>query len=801
MNGKWKKGAGILLALITCVGMAACGGKNREAEKAEEMKQAANAQMAKEGVYQYRELPLTVNGGELRVVAGRNCTDGAELITNSEGGSAPELSLSVVKADGSLESEAFLTFPELQTDEIMDPDGNPVEIQYESVICRNAALTEKMVYAVGEISREYELDGEYQSDTDYYVLSWDKGGKLLWSGELELDQYQNDDAYSSMDQVMALEDGSLGILMIGDVSGLIIVKEDGTIQELKQLKAAREVLEKSPNISVGPDGSWLFFYYSDDWTRQYAVSYDPLKDQLGTPVELPETMRNHSEGSKSIGINGEILYVTSDGLYGYKLGDTDVKKKMDFINSDLDTTYLDSVLALDEERFFGVYEDWNDNSSHACIFTYVRPADVKEKKTLVYGCIDIEPSEKSNVIQFNRSNSEYRIVVKDYSEAGDYESARTRLNNDILAGAMPDILRLNYSMPMESFASKGLLADIDELIKKDPELGSMEYADNVFEAYRLGGKLYQVIPYFSVRTWIGKKSILGDRSGITMEEVGRLSGKLADQKQIFGGGKTRDAFLYTIMQYCGSDFVDLNTGKCEFNTKLFADLLEYAKNLPDSEQGAGLDDEYWEEYWNTYYMQYRENKALLLECFVREPWDLKTSMQGMIGEEAVFCGFPTEKGNGSFIELELSYAISAKSANLDGAWQYLRTYLSKDYQRNLIEGDGYKAGIPVWKELIREETDAMTQQPFWVNENGQKEYYDETYGLGDEVITLEPLTQEEADGIFEFICSVSKPEYGDDTVMNIVSEEAGAFFAGSKSAKEVTEMIQNRVQLYVNENR
>lgn len=42
------------------------------------------------------------------------------------------------------------------------------------------------------------------------------------------------------------------------------------------------------------------------------------------------------------------------------------------------------------------------------------------------------------------------------------------------------------------------------------------------------------------------------------------------------------------------------------------------------------------------------------------------------------------------------------------------------------------------------------------------------------MITLEPLTQEEADGIFEFICSVSKPEYGDDTVMSIVSEEAGA---------------------------
>jgi hypothetical protein len=35
----------------------------------------------------------------------------------------------------------------------------------------------------------------------------------------------------------------------------------------------------------------------------------------------------------------------------------------------------------------------------------------------------------------------------------------------------------------------------------------------------------------------------------------------------------------------------------------------------------------------------------------------------------------------------------------------------------------------------------------------------------------------------------------------IIREETGALFAGQKTAREVAEIIQNRVQVYVNENR
>ena len=54
--------------------------------------------------------------------------------------------------------------------------------------------------------------------------------------------------------------------------------------------------------------------------------------------------------------------------------------------------------------------------------------------------------------------------------------------------------------------------------------------------------------------------------------------------------------------------------------------------------------------------------------------------------------------------------------------------------------------------------------------------------------------------------SVVKSEYyvcttGNDEITNIITEEAEAFFKGQKSVADVANVIQSRVQVYVNENR
>ncbi|MBP3702082.1 MAG: hypothetical protein J6I64_09340 [Lachnospiraceae bacterium] len=66
---------------------------------------------------------------------------------------------------------------------------------------------------------------------------------------------------------------------------------------------------------------------------------------------------------------------------------------------------------------------------------------------------------------------------------------------------------------------------------------------------------------------------------------------------------------------------------------------------------------------------------------------------------------------------------------------------------------------------------------------------------------LEPPTEEEIDDFYEMLKNACGMSGFNDFIWNIVSEESGAYFAGDKTAREVADLIQNRVSLYVSENR
>lgn len=51
----------------------------------------------------------------------------------------------------------------------------------------------------------------------------------------------------------------------------------------------------------------------------------------------------------------------------------------------------------------------------------------------------------------------------------------------------------------------------------------------------------------------------------------------------------------------------------------------------------------------------------------------------------------------------------------------------------------------------------------------------------------------------EFMNSCVPIQRGTTEIKNIIIEEAGSFFAGDKDAQTAAELIQNRVQLYLNE--
>ena len=649
-----------------------------------------------------------------------------------------------------------------------------------------------MIYALRNYYYEDYSSEEYSSVQKNYICCWNPDGSFAW--EKELEGLGSEDEYIYVNTMSVAPDGTMSLLLSGDNSYIMTVDAQGNVSDRKALpENVSKIFNNYNSILNKEDGSFLVIYNDEsDLQKQYLVSYDPVAGQLGEPGLLPSSLSWNGYNTMVAGKTSDLVYSNSNGVYTYNMGAEDSVEKMNFINSDLNISYFNSLIEMDENTFIGVFNENYGNEVQAGIFTYVDPKDIPDKAVLVLAGNYVGSDMKQRVVEYNRSSEEYRITIKEYDSYNsydDYQAGYTQLNNDITTGNMPDIV-ITSGLPAENYVAKGLLADIGKLIEEDEELSQVEYVQNVLDAYSVDEKLYYVIPYFNVSTIIGKKSIVGDRTSWTMAAMKQLMETLPEGTNMFGE-MTRDSFMYTMMDFCGADFIDVSNGKCNFDSQNFIDMMEYARTLPEELN----EEEYSEDYWRNYESQYREDRTILRSMYIGSVSNVNYTVKGNFGEEVSFIGFPTESGMGAYVQAGDSYAISARSANIEGAWEFLRYYLTDEYQSEL------SWGMPIQRKYFMEKAQEATQRPYYLDENGEKVEYDDYYYINDEEIKLEPMTQEEVDAVVDYILSVNKCYYGNTDIANIVSEETAPYFTGQKSAEEVAKIIQSRAQIYVDERR
>ena len=181
--------------------------------------------------------------------------------------------------------------------------------------------------------------------------------------------------------------------------------------------------------------------------------------------------------------------------------------------SDLPASGFENLCFLSEKEFVGSYYDIAESKSRTTWMEHVGPSDVPDRQTINLAAFGLETNLYRKIIEFNKSNPKYKILVTDYSTYStteDYNAGITVLNNEIAAGRVPDIIYNTGSFDFRNYVNKGMLTDFYELINADGEMKLEDYCTNVFKAYETDGKLYELAHDFYVETMVGKKSIFGD---------------------------------------------------------------------------------------------------------------------------------------------------------------------------------------------------------------------------------------------------------------------------------------------------
>ncbi len=627
-------------------------------------------------------------------------------------------------------------------------------------------------------SMDYSSDmGSYGSDK-YYIIKHDASGAEVWRSELNTEV--SEDSYFFISSFMAVEDKGL---LISDLSGIHLYSlDDGSL--VKDIDTSEYMNPESGtafSLYMTGENEIIASLVPEDEMLFYTVDVD-----AGTVSPIENASLPGYEYTIYSGVGYDFFINNTDAVFGYNLGDAEPTMLMNFIDSDIDTYSVYQLVAIDEKSFLCIVP--SEDSFTLSIMTKVEPEDVVEKQTIILGCNYIDYDVRSQVIKFNKQNENYRISILDYSSydtEDDWTGGATKLNTDIVSGNIPDILVLDTDMPVDSYIAKGLFEDMSEYFANDEEISKNKYLDSVMEVFKTDGKMYKLIPSFYVETVATATSNVGDATTWTIDELEKLVEERGmEYKNIFGPLSKDDVFEMA-MSLTGSQFIDWTQLKCSYDSDSFIHLLEFINEFPEELE----EDEYYADtssYW-------REGKSLASRFYFSGFSDFNYEEQGQYGEPISLVGFPSDNGSGAAIYPNLQLSMSASSKVKDGCWEFMRYFLTEEYQKTI------DSAWPVSQTQIDAMADAAKKKPTYTDENGKEVEYDDTWYIGDSEIIIEPMTDESVNRVLGYFDNVTQIGNYNDSINQIIREEADAFFSGQKTAKEVADIIQSRVQIYVNE--
>ena len=260
---------------------------------------------------------------------------------------------------------------------------------------------------------------------------------------------------------------------------------------------------------------------------------------------------------------------------------------------------------------------------------------------------------------------------------------------------------------------------------------------------------------------------------------------------------TRSQVLSALLYADMDSFVDWSTGKVNFESENFKQLLEFAKMFPE--------DYNWDEHDMSESSRdlIRQGRQMLTQTYLYGLDSLLWN-QTDFGGKVTYIGWPTSSGVGSIMRFENGFAISKSCGDKDAAWEFLHSMLTESGQADVYMIPSNRNAFNKKLEAIMTPTYRKDADGNYIlDENGEKievslgGWVTET---GEEH-NIYAMTREQADEILEIIETCTKVASYDTDIYDIVNEQAQAYFAGQRSLDEVARLIQSKANIYVNEQR
>ena len=638
------------------------------------------------------------------------------------------------------------------------------------------------IYMVA-IRPDYDEESE-TDDAAYFLKKYSADGEEIYNEEitdiLRIDEY----AYV---QNIAI-DGQ-GRVYIDEDDIIFLFDEQG--QYAGEVKTSGDWIV---SMSTGGDGKVYISYgdYSDDSyeTVLAEIDYDGKK--------IAKTYKN-LPGADRLCPKNDTTFLSGDGsaLYQYDIQAEESELVLKWLDSDINGDYVTFISALDDDHILAVLNDWNTNDTELVRLTKTKASEVTRKTEITIATLYQNQNLQAAAVNFNKNNNDYRIRIKTYLDLNDwsetsYTDAITRMTNDLTSdGNAPDIIDLS-SVDEVKLVGKNVLEDLTPYLQKSTKLSEDAFVDGILDKFKVDGVLTGIPRTVSITTFVGKTSVVGDKHGWTLEDMIQVADAHPDS-DIFNG-VTQTDMLNFLLLLNENYFIDWESGKCNFDSEDFIKVLEFVNRFPE--------DFDWDNYDDSS-SRFQQNQVLLDAAYIDDFYQVQ-SYEAKFGEPINFIGFPTMEGNfGHALITDGRCGIVSSSDNKDAAWEFIEYYLTDDSSM-------FEWGLNILKDKFDKQVEEATRVEYvydedgeiMLDENGDPIIEDDRVMYSDDLdYNYRTPNEEDVDlvlGLLKDARSIS--EGFDQAIIDIISEEAGAYFHGQKSAEDVASIIQNRLQNYVSEN-
>ena len=668
---------------------------------------------------------------------------------------------------------------------LLDSQGNIVVL--ESVYC---SWSEAGAEVKASDPAYYD---SLSTDNSYYIQVLDKTGTQLSSCKLAVDNPDNLEVYLAVlddkDNLLlsTLEGGVLAFSMDGQPA--YTIEFNGYVYSMFNLKDGR---------------AGVYCYNMDEPDYNKAMALHVVDSEKG--AFEADSYNLDSFEFISGGGDYDTYYTASGQLYGYNLGDEEAQPLFSWTGCDINNNFIQLAKTTEDGRILGLTGQWDESGDTMAyeFFTVSQaPYDSLPQKTqLSMAVLYLDVNTQNAVINFNRSHDDVRIEIKDYSQYNnekDWSAGLTKLTTEIMAGNMPDIISVSEQIPYRQLAAKGLLEDLYPYMEAEGSFNKEDFFPNVLSALEVDGKLYAACAGFAVQTVAGASSVVGDTPGWTYDDYYAALATMPEGCEGFDIGFDQETMLTVSLALDMTDFVDWGSGTCNFDSQDFIDMLEFANQFPSKS--------YYENYEysadDSAASRIAQGKQMLTMATFTSTNFILYDFDKMFGGSSTCIGFPTNNGVGNIMSMGESYAMSSSCRDKDAAWQFLRTFLTEEYQ---LKGSYLPTNMKAFDKQLEKAMETEYQKDgngnYVLDENGER--IPVALGMASDGINTYEIyatSPRQAEQLREVIASSTKMMDYDQSIIDIVLEEAAAYFAGQKSAEDVAKLIQSKANIYINEQR